>query len=172
MPRIGSNTNPGGFVIAERYDGQLSVCRIFDFTAPDAALINWFPRLSPQHWVVPPIADSTLRHQTDMYQSKSKSVISSNSIVDLAFMFYSGEALEEKLNIYGIDNAYILRFHENKTGVHSLKPDSECIRFPSCYSVFTTVQDNHDQDWTCLYSLQQKIRHMLNKFYNKRQAEV
>jgi hypothetical protein len=54
MPTIVFNTNPGGLVVVGRDDGQLSVCRILDVTAPEAALVNWFPRLSPQQWVVPP----------------------------------------------------------------------------------------------------------------------
>jgi hypothetical protein len=87
MPKIGFNTNPGGFIITECNDGHISVCRILDVTTHDAALVNWFPQLSTQHWMVPPITDSPLHHQTELYQSESISVISSNSIVDLAFCF-------------------------------------------------------------------------------------
>jgi hypothetical protein len=149
---------------------ELSVCRILDVTTPKGSLVNWLHSLSPQHWVVPPITDSTLRHQNELYQYASISVIYSNSIVDLVSMFHCGEALEEKLNIHGMGNAYIIRFLENKTGFHPLKPNSECLHFPSFYYGFKSVQDNHDQVWTCLYYLQQKSRHMLNKFNNKRQS--
>jgi hypothetical protein len=46
MPSIGVYTNPEGFVIAEQEEGQLLVAQIFDIALPEAALINWSPRLS------------------------------------------------------------------------------------------------------------------------------
>jgi hypothetical protein len=37
---IGFNTNPAGFSIAERDDGQISVSRTIDVTIPETALVN------------------------------------------------------------------------------------------------------------------------------------
>jgi predicted homoserine dehydrogenase-like protein len=46
LPKMGFNMNPGVFVIVQKEDETVCVTRVLDMTTPEAAIVNWFPRLS------------------------------------------------------------------------------------------------------------------------------
>jgi hypothetical protein len=99
-------------------------------------IVNWFLRLSILDFDSPTITDSSIRHQTDIFQSEAIAVVSSTSIIDLAFVFHSDKAVAKKLNIHGIGNAFILRYRQTRNGFGTLNPDTECLHCPSYQNDF------------------------------------
>jgi hypothetical protein len=73
-----------------------------DVTTPEAAIFNWLLLISTLDCDAPTITDSSIRHQTETFDSEAIAVVSSTTIVDPAFVFHCEEAEAEKLDIHGL----------------------------------------------------------------------
>jgi hypothetical protein len=93
LPKVGFNTKPGGFVIVQKEDETVCFALILDVTTSDAVIVNWFQRLSILDFDAPTITDSSIHHQTNIFQSEAIVVVSSTSSIGLAFVFHSEEGV-------------------------------------------------------------------------------
>jgi hypothetical protein len=93
LPKVGFNTNPGGFLIVHQEDETVCVALVLDVTMPEAAIFNCFPLLRILDFDAPTGIDLSIRHQTKIFHSEAIAVVSSTSIIALAFVFHSEEAV-------------------------------------------------------------------------------
>jgi hypothetical protein len=108
LPKVGFNTKPGGFVIVQKEDDSVCVTHVLDVTTLEAVIVNWCTWPITLDFDAPTITESSIRHQTEIFQSEAIAVVSPTSINDLAVMFHCEEAVAGKLDIHGIGNSFIL----------------------------------------------------------------
>ena len=118
--------------------------------------------------------DNHLRYLPEIVQTAELRVISSDDIMNLAFVFFTRTVLKDSTNLFstcqGMTNAFILRFRTQQPEVESSLltnvPDGYCLPFPSSYT--SNARFYHDcfpcRIWNSVVSVKLEITKLLGRY--------
>jgi hypothetical protein len=121
-------------VLVKDVCGNVCVGRVLDIVSHDKVIVNWCPMIDYGHFKRSPLSDRSLRVNMELYQGEASDEVSTSCISDVAYVFSQEYITDNNVDLSGIKNAYIIRFHlTNDNQTLEYLPHGHFKPFPSMY---------------------------------------